>query len=266
MPDLHQENCTTRNWLELPEDVMILIFKKLSVLEILLNAQMVCTSWQKLAREPQIYCAINLEHAEDYFTYALFFKDFVKDVMGRSCGHMVEFSCTVSSLVTFEVLDYVVDQSCRSLKALRMSDWCHNATRALSLLAVGLPDLEKLDLRCTYDVSETIQELGRFCSKLRYLRLDFMKLHPNWDFFADDDALAIGANMSQLHQLHLNEWPLTNKGLQAILDGCPRLEYLVLKSCPKINLKGGLRLNRVRNIRSSDESNHNYEMVLNISD
>ncbi|KAF9619272.1 hypothetical protein IFM89_006459 [Coptis chinensis] len=40
-----------RNWLDFPRDMMISIFLKLGVEELLFPAQFVCASWRKLAKE-----------------------------------------------------------------------------------------------------------------------------------------------------------------------------------------------------------------------
>ncbi|KAI4312401.1 hypothetical protein MLD38_037211 [Melastoma candidum] len=54
---------------------------------------------------------------------------------------------------------------------------------------------------------------------------------------ADKEAFAIAKHMPGLQHLTLTGNKLTNKGLKAILDGCPHLESLDLCDCCSIVLK-----------------------------
>ncbi|XP_059315437.1 putative F-box/LRR-repeat protein 21 [Lycium ferocissimum] len=52
----------------------------------------------------------------------------------------------------------------------------------------------------------------------------------------DGVALAIAKNLPTLHHLQLIGNSMTNKGLEAILDGCPHLVSLDLRLCEYISL------------------------------
>ena len=51
---------TTRNWLELPRDVMTSILKRLGAVEILETAQKVCMLWRSLCKVPSMWRAIDM--------------------------------------------------------------------------------------------------------------------------------------------------------------------------------------------------------------
>ncbi|KAF9616822.1 hypothetical protein IFM89_032672 [Coptis chinensis] len=185
-----------RDWLDLPEDVTILIFMKLETIELLQNAQM--------------------------------------EVINRSSGQLVEFC--YHGWVTDELLLYVAFRS-TSLKYLRLEACIKLSKAGLIVAARKLPLLEELEL-CWYCYSgKVIEEVGRYCQKLKYFRLS-NKFHLNDKNNCNDDAIAIAQSMPQLRRLNLFANSLTNDGLQAILDGCPHLEFLDLQQCSGIHLEG----------------------------
>ncbi|KAF5192080.1 Rni-like superfamily protein [Thalictrum thalictroides] len=62
--------------------------------------------------------------------------------------------------------------------------------------------------------------------------------------------------MTHLHSLHLIGSKMSNKGLQAILAGCPNLEYLDLRCCFEITLEGDVPkelIGRIRKVRLPNE-------------
>ena len=57
---VYKKKETTRNWLELPRDVMALILKRLGAVEILETAQKVCMLWRSLCKVPSMWRAIDM--------------------------------------------------------------------------------------------------------------------------------------------------------------------------------------------------------------
>ncbi|MCL7051746.1 hypothetical protein MKW94_024448 [Papaver nudicaule] len=49
-----------RNWAELPFDVVSHIFLKVGVIDILLRAQFVCSTWRRVSKEPLLFRSIRI--------------------------------------------------------------------------------------------------------------------------------------------------------------------------------------------------------------
>ena len=54
---------TTRNWLDLPRDVMASILHRLGAVEILETAQKVCMLWRSLCKDPSMWRTIDLRNS-----------------------------------------------------------------------------------------------------------------------------------------------------------------------------------------------------------
>ncbi|KAF9608134.1 hypothetical protein IFM89_007520 [Coptis chinensis] len=167
-----------RNWLDLPQDVMIMIFMKLGVVEILVNAQ-------------------------------------------KGLVH------------------YIVDQSNR-LKSLRLGFEAGITGNGYIEVFKRLQHLEDLELCLCVFNSQVIEELGRSCQSLKYFHLNLNRGTRHWNGSWDEEAFVIAKYLPQLRRLCLVESALSNKGLEAILDGCPHIEYLDLQDCVYMDLKGDL--------------------------
>ncbi|PIA33126.1 hypothetical protein AQUCO_04200113v1 [Aquilegia coerulea] len=221
-----------RNWLDLPEDVMNLIFMKLGATGILLHAQYVCSSWRKLAKEPHLYGSIVIqEELWDYFKVYEHFENFVKKAVDRSCGELLNFSS--DRPIKPDLMYYVSRKSC-SLKYLRLGPQTHISFEGLKVVIIRLPFLEELDvwLDDMYHSRKLIKQLGRSCSKLNCLRLNYSDLQSE----CDREASAIAKYLPQLLRLQLTGCMVTNSGLQAILDGCTHIEYLDCRNCFNLGL------------------------------
>ncbi|XP_042487459.1 putative F-box protein At4g05475 [Macadamia integrifolia] len=97
-----------RNWLDLPQDVMLLIFMKLGPVEVLVRAQSVCSSWRKLSKEPQLWRLIDFRDHWDLAPYEVDFEEVVRHAVDRSCGQLIEFS--IEHVCTDEFLKYITDR------------------------------------------------------------------------------------------------------------------------------------------------------------
>lgn len=96
------------------------------------------------------------------------------------------------------------------------------------------PLLEELGLYVTYISHKVIVAAGCFCPMLTTLKINYDLV---WHC-GDGIATAIGENLPQLKHLQLIGHIMLNNRLQAILDGCPKLELLDLRQCLCINLNG----------------------------
>ncbi|KAI3751363.1 hypothetical protein L2E82_22447 [Cichorium intybus] len=92
-----------RNWLELPSDVTANILYRIGVIDILENAQKVCTTWRKICKDPSMWRVIHMKkpyavHQSqgplDYINVVTFTNDrsleICKHAVDQSQGHLVD--------------------------------------------------------------------------------------------------------------------------------------------------------------------------------
>ncbi|KAI3751362.1 hypothetical protein L2E82_22446 [Cichorium intybus] len=228
-----------RNWLELPSDVTANILYRVGVIDILENAQKVCTTWRKICKDPAMWRVI---HMNDQTLVPYLQKmEMCKHAVDRSQGQLVDIS--IVGFADDELLWYVANRSSQ-LKQLKLSSHfgIHgNWTQALK----KFPYLEELNLDRTKISKEAIETAGRCCPMLKTLKLNremcrFLNIGTNEKSLRirNETAKAIGENLLGLTHLELIGNNMTNIGLQAILDGCGYLESLDLRQCMYIDLKG----------------------------
>ncbi|KAI3508585.1 hypothetical protein L1887_23593 [Cichorium endivia] len=227
-----------RNWLDLPYDVMANILYRVGVIDILENAQKVCTTWHKICKDPAMWRVIHMKIL--YPNTQI--REMCKDAVNRSQGQLVDIG--IVDFVNDELLQYIADRSSQ-LKRLNIEgglpDVLGNWAQAFKKFAF----LEELDLYRTRISKKAIETAGRCCPMLKTLKVN----HENciyWHGGTDEEslmvrnntAIAIGFNLPGLRHLELIGNNMTNIGLLVILVGCRHLESLDLRQCLYIDLKG----------------------------
>ncbi|KAL0642548.1 hypothetical protein Bca4012_040838 [Brassica carinata] len=199
------------NWAELPYELTSSILRRLSSIDILENAQRVCTSWRHVCKDPEMWRKIDMRNLVDV-------------------GLNLEIMCR-----------HAVDRSQSSnLRSLRLVMCPLITNDGLAKALAKLPLLEELEFSyCPLSV-ESLRLLGRSCSNLKTLKLNRLRLMRFPDD-SDDDALAIAETMPKLSHLQLFANNLTDAGLNVILDNCPNLEHLDLRECRNVKFSGDLR-------------------------
>ncbi|PIA42590.1 hypothetical protein AQUCO_02000196v1 [Aquilegia coerulea] len=224
-----------RNWLELRRDVMILVFLKLRVIEILNNAQCVYSSSRKLSKEPQLFRSLK-----------------------RSCGELVEFS--MKYFGTDDLMNIAFNESRSSLRCIRLVSCYQVSDDVLVDVCKKNPLLDELEMcYCSFS-DKTIEAFGRSCPLLKSFRLNQKGSKEEDDY--NEKALVIAKSMSSLHRLHVFGNLMNNVGLQVILNGCPLLEYFDLRQCFCLDLKGDLLkkcVDNIRNLRLPNDPTDDYE-------
>ncbi|XP_062162817.1 putative F-box/LRR-repeat protein 23 isoform X2 [Alnus glutinosa] len=225
-----------RNWLALPRDVTASILMRLEAFEILTSAQMVCSSWHNLYKDPSMWRAVHMRKPVPLWEFPYDVEKMCRNAVDRSCGQLVHIN--VENFGTDELLRHIADSSSQ-LKCLRLVRCYHISDKGLSEVAAKLPLLEELVISYCFLSKEALEAVGRCCSHLKSLKFNSREL---WHFKYDEEelAIAIAENMSELRHLQLFGNRLTNDGLQAILDGCPHLESLDLRECFNVSLAGNL--------------------------
>ncbi|KAM0035804.1 putative F-box domain, leucine-rich repeat domain superfamily, F-box-like domain superfamily [Helianthus debilis subsp. tardiflorus] len=234
----------TRNWLELPSDLMLNILQRLGVFDRLENAQKVCTAWRQIFKDPAMWRLVYIDRYSSGKD-RLRCKDMCKHAVNRSRGQLLDL--TVIGFCDNNLLQYVADRS-NQLRRLEIVQYYHDESEVWREAFRTLPLLEELSLVETKLVKEDIEAAARHCPLLKTLKLN-QKIFK-WDGSCEygsmvvdvlnERALAIGKNLPQLTHLELIGNSITNVGLQAILDGCCHLESLDLRRCLYIDLDGDL--------------------------
>ncbi|KAF5770791.1 putative F-box domain-containing protein [Helianthus annuus] len=80
-----------RNWLDLPSDVTANILKRISMVDILENAQKVCTAWRKICKDPAMWRVINMNDIPR-FGARLSRVEMCKHAVDRSQGQLVDIT------------------------------------------------------------------------------------------------------------------------------------------------------------------------------
>ncbi|KAI3680977.1 hypothetical protein L6452_35757 [Arctium lappa] len=223
----------TPNWLELPHEIMGgMILQRLGTVEILNNAQKVCTTWRKICKDPAMWKVIDMRQFFDDCDTDYDIEQLAKQAVYRSCGELIDIS--LEYFGTDDLLDYISHSSSK-LNRLRLTN-CYGVTGfGLNNALKRLPHLETLKLSYISICAEDIEVIGRNCPQLKSFKMKILFMR------CDGDAHAIANSMPTLRHLKLVGSTMDNDdGVQAILNGCPHLESLDLRGCFYLRLDGDL--------------------------
>ncbi|CAH1445290.1 unnamed protein product [Lactuca virosa] len=160
-----------RNWLELPSDVMSNILYRIGPIDILENAQKVCTTWCKICKDPAMWRVIHMKTTVGPFRQVW---EICRHAVDRSQGQLVDIS--IVDVVNDQLLQYVAHRSSQ-LKRLefvsRYRDLHWNWTQALK----KFPMLEELNLYKIKISEEAIEAAGRCCPMLKNTESESRKLY-----------------------------------------------------------------------------------------
>lgn len=104
MANVEKLSSTTRDWLDLPEEVTASILSRLGAVQILTAAEKVCTAWRKISKEPSMWHTIDMSNNTGH--------DFPEDTLEKMCRHAIDRSRgNVEYLGTKELLKHITDSS-----------------------------------------------------------------------------------------------------------------------------------------------------------
>ncbi|GKA92526.1 putative F-box/LRR-repeat protein 23 [Tanacetum coccineum] len=98
----------TRNWLELPSDIMANILYRVGVYDILENAQKVCTTWRKICKDPAMWRVISMNIHGDSRTRPPL-REMYKHAVDRSQGQLLDL--TIKDSVDSDLLEYAAERN-----------------------------------------------------------------------------------------------------------------------------------------------------------
>ncbi|PWA54221.1 Pentatricopeptide repeat-containing protein [Artemisia annua] len=227
----------TRNWLELPSDIMTDILFRIGVKDMLQSAQKVCTTWRKICKDPSICRVLHLDGSKRSFREPVTIT--FQNAVDRSQGQLIDL--TMMNYDDGQLITYVADRSSQ-LRRLEVAFCYGNLYESMLKCFKKFSLLGELSLHNTVISERIVEKLGRHCPLLKILRGN-QKPDAYWDedWIEDQVAVAIGENLPGLTHLELIGNNMSNYGLKEILDGCSHLELLDLRGCFYIELKGAIR-------------------------
>ncbi|XP_052166480.1 putative F-box/LRR-repeat protein 23 [Oryza glaberrima] len=200
VPELPPPETTTRDWSELPVDVLSVVFAELGTAEILMGAGIVSSSWLHAAMLPHLWRCVDMAQGvhHDAVCCAM-----AKVAVDRSGGRLEVFKAT--DFVDDELLKYIGHRS-PGLKSLCLDSCSMVSNTGLTQLMAMTPLLEDLVLRSGLDLSDEF-----------------------------DDPLVI-PTMHQLRQIALGGLYISRKALTKFVDSCPHLELLDASECIAVDV------------------------------
>ncbi|GJN40111.1 hypothetical protein PR202_gb29280 [Eleusine coracana subsp. coracana] len=243
----------------MPPEIISSILHRLHHVEVMLCADKVCRSWRRATRhEPELWHRIHMhDHADLRGRGLVDLHKMAADAVLRSEGQCEEFRGE-GSCVHDNVLHFISDQA-PLLKRLILNS-CREISHEGFVEAIKrFPLLEELELTACLMVcsNEALETVAVACRRLKHLRLGHLSSSClYYEGEPDDrDATAI-ATLHGLRSLQLVHNELSNHGLEAILDSCPRLESLEICRCRNIFMNNALqakcaRISMLRLVRSS---------------
>ncbi|KQJ95509.1 hypothetical protein BRADI_3g17590v3 [Brachypodium distachyon] len=229
-----------QDWAEdLPLDALLCILHKLGTVELLIGgAAGVCRSWRRAAREePELWRRIDMrDPSVPYFSPRVSLGIMVRQALRLSAGQCEVFSGGAG--LDDDILLYLAereDLSATSLKSLHLIRSYGLSKEVFAKAINKFPLLEELELSACYYDADLIELVARVCPRLKHFTYVDTRCHCHYPTSNDRVAFAI-ATMHELHSLHLFGDTLSNKGLAAILDNCPYMEYLNVPYCQNIKM------------------------------
>ncbi|CAL9161553.1 unnamed protein product [Musa hybrid cultivar] len=226
------EGSEVRAWEELIPDALSLIFRNLSLQEILTVIPRVCKSWERVVSGPYCWQEIDIEE------WSLRCKPEHLDQMlhmliARSCGSFRRLS--VSGLHTESMFSFIADHA-GSLRRLELPR-SEISDSIAEVIAPRLSNITFLDISyCRKIGARAIEAFGKHCRSLIVLRRRMHPLEVANKVCQDEEAYAIAVSMPRLRHLELAYLLLTTRAVLDILSSCKDLEYLDLRGCWDVKL------------------------------
>ncbi|XP_074328027.1 putative F-box/LRR-repeat protein 9 [Apium graveolens] len=264
----------SRNWLDLPDELMTLILARLVTVDRIMIARKVCNTWRRICSDPALWRVVVLEYCISWNIINV-----AKKAVDLSCGQLIDIR--INDIGTDSLLRYISDRYSliiftallsrsrdisNQLRRLHLSS-CDNITsEGLSEMFKELPLLEELHLDYTAISPQAIEVAGRYCPLLKSFKLNnHGRLHAfNMNYAGpNEDALAIAKHLPGLRHLQLTGNNMTIVGLVAITENCSHLESLDISDCLNVadQLGSGLRKRlsqQIKDLRLPLHSSRDY--------
>lgn len=222
-----EEDCEFRHWDELIPDALGLIFKNLSLQEILTVIPRVCKSWGKAVRGPYCWQEIDIEQWSELRR---------PETLDRMLQMLITWSSgslrklCVSGLPCDQSLSFIADHA-KSLQTLQLPR-SEIGNEMVEQVAWRLSTITFLDIsHCRNIGAPALEAIGKHCKSLTRLRRTMHPLELIDKLSQDDEALVIAATMPKLRHLELAYLLISTESVLKILSSCPELEFLDVRGC-----------------------------------
>ncbi|TVU15700.1 hypothetical protein EJB05_39237, partial [Eragrostis curvula] len=226
----HSRRKPRRDWAGgLPTDVLLSIFHRLDHADVLMSADRVCRAWRRAARdEPSLWRRITMRWHERFADTDRFAMDIA--AVRRSAGQCEAFCGD------YFVDDGFLDMQAPCLKSLRLIHCDLVTDESLMAAIMAHPLLEELEISLCGNInSDWVDYAREEISKLKHLRKNTHFVNCR-ESVRDFEAQELATFMPDLRSLQLFGNVLSNEWLEAILDSCPKLEYLDIRHCFNIDM------------------------------
>lgn len=230
-----EEDSEFRKWDELIPDALGLIFRNLSLHEVLMVVPRVCKSWRRVVMGPYCYQEINIEE------WSRNRKPEVIDRMlllliSRSSGSLRKLC--VSGLTSDQSIWFIANHA-QSLQTLRLPR-CEIHDSTMVDIAGKFSTITVLDLSYCINIgARALEAIGSHCKSLTKLRRIMHPLEVVAKLSQDDEALAIATSMPGLKHLEIAYLLVDTLSIIEIVKNCKQLEFLDIRGCWDVNLDEG---------------------------
>lgn len=222
-----------RRWDELLPDALGLIFKNLSLREVLTVVPRVCKSWEKAVVGPYCWQEIDVEEWSKNSKPEII-DQMLRLLVTRSAGSVRKLC--VSALASEESIMFIANHA-QSLRTLRLPRSEIN-DRIMEKAAPKLSAITFLDLSYCINLGAiALEAIGTNCKSLTTLRRVMHPLEVIDKLSQDDEALAIAKTMPRLKHLEIAYLPVETSSIVEIVNNCKNLELLDVRGCWNVNLE-----------------------------
>ncbi|KAK4430560.1 F-box protein FBW2 [Sesamum alatum] len=226
------EGSDFRKWDELIPDALGLIFKNLSLLEVLTVVPRVCKSWGRAVIGPYCWQEIDIEKWSTNQKPEIVDR-MLRLLIPRSSGSLRKLS--VSGLAGDESFFFVANHA-QSLHTLRLQRSKVNDSM-MERAAGMLSTITLLDLSYCINIgAPALEAIGKNCKSLTSLRRVMHPVEVIDKLSQDDEALAISATMPRLKHLEITYLLVDTSSVVEILKNCNQLELLDVRGCWNVSL------------------------------
>ncbi|KAH7567733.1 hypothetical protein ACOSP7_010166 [Xanthoceras sorbifolium] len=221
-----------RRWDELIPDALGLIFRNLSLQEILTVIPRVCKSWGKAVAGPYCWQEIDIEEwsnrcQPDHLDRML------QMLITRSSGSLRKLC--VSSLHSGVMFSFIAENA-GSLQTLRLTR-SEMSDSIAEQIAGRLSAITFLDLSyCSKIGARALEAIGKHCKLLVGLCRNMHPLDTADKSSQDDEANAIVTTMPKLKRLEMAYNVISTESVLKILSSCSKLEFLDLRGCWNVKI------------------------------